>query len=150
MYARLDRHEEAVDEFKKALVKKPDNEKIYYSLGLSYLKLEKYENAEIAFGKAIKLKPDYFDAYLQLAIMKVTNAREFKEQGMKDALVLEKLSEGEEICLGIIEINENFVQAHLLLGEIHTKQGFAKDAIADFKKALSIDNSKYKCAYCNY
>ena len=141
MYARLDRHEEAVDEFKKALVKKPDNGEIYYSLGLSYLKLEKYENAEITFGKAIKLKPDYFDAYLQLAIMKVTNAREFKEQGMKEALVLEKLSEGEEVCLGIIEINENFVQAHLLLGEIHAKQGFAKDAIADLKKALSIDNS---------
>ena len=144
MYARIDRHAEAVEEFKKALVKKPDNERIHYALGYSYLKLKKYESSEVEFKKAIKLKPDYFNAYLQLAIMKVINARELRGQGMKEALVLEKLSEGEEICLGIIEMNEAFVKAHLLLGEIHTKQGFVEDAIADYKKALSIDNSKTK------
>ncbi len=142
MYARLDRHAEAVAEFKKALIKKPDNGQTHYYLGYSYLMLKEYESAENEFKMAIKLKPDYFDAYIQLAVIKVTNARELREQGAKESLVLEKLSEGEEICLEIIKAKEDFIHAYLLLGEIHTKQGFDVDAIGDYKKALSIDNSK--------
>ncbi|MCP4371702.1 MAG: tetratricopeptide repeat protein, partial [Deltaproteobacteria bacterium] len=66
IYVKLNRHTEAVVEFKKELAKNPDNTDAYYHLGNSYFKLKEYDNAETAIKNAIKLKPDFSEARYQL------------------------------------------------------------------------------------
>ncbi len=141
IYANLNRHTEAIEEFKKELTGNPENAKIHYYMGVSYFKLKEYEKAKFEFRTALKINPDYSAAHVQLVVINLTDALELRKLGKKETLVLEKLLEAEEICRDIIKKNPNFTSAHTYLGAIHFAQGFIDDAIADYKKALQLDDS---------
>ncbi|MGR3319143.1 MAG: tetratricopeptide repeat protein [Candidatus Anammoxibacter sp.] len=140
IYANLNRYTEAIEEFEEALVKRPDDANIHYHIGTSYLKLRKYDKATTALLAALTFKPDFTDVHIQLAAMKLENALELRRLGKKDALVLEKLFEAEDICKEVLDKEPDFVRAHILLGKVHFAQGSIDEAIADYKKAVSIDN----------
>ncbi|MCP5004842.1 MAG: tetratricopeptide repeat protein [Planctomycetes bacterium] len=141
MYADRNRHTEAIEAFKKELVKDPEDARIYYHMGISYLKLKEYDNASAQLLTALKIKPDYEEAHYQLAIIKLSNAFELRKIGSNESLVLEKLLEAEDICSEIIVENPELPHVHSLLGEIHFEQGLVEDALIDYKNALKLDDS---------
>ncbi|MCP4253038.1 MAG: tetratricopeptide repeat protein, partial [Candidatus Scalindua sp.] len=144
LYAQLNRHTEAIDEFEKKLKKEPENAEIHYHMGLSYTKLKEYDKASEAFNKAINFKPDYSNARLQLAALKLIQATDLRKLGKSESLVLEMLLEAEDACRDTIEKDPDFVQAYAMLGDIHSFQGLIDDAIMDYKHMLEVDNSSVK------
>jgi tetratricopeptide (TPR) repeat protein len=141
IYAKLNRNTEAITEFKKELEKNPENADIHYHLGISYVKLKEYDKAVAAFNAALKIKPSFSNARLQLSTIGLTQAIELRKLGESESIVLEKLLEAEDICREIIEKDPDFVQAYILLSEVHFSQGLIDDAITDYKQVLNIDNS---------
>ncbi|MCP4269145.1 MAG: tetratricopeptide repeat protein, partial [Candidatus Brocadiaceae bacterium] len=141
LYAQLNRHTEAVDEFEKKLKEEPENAEIHYYMGLSYIKLKEYDKASEAFNKAINFKPDYSNARLQLAAIKLEQAADLRKLGKSEPLVLEMLLEAEEACRDTIEKDPDFVKAYAMLGDIHSFQGLIDDAIMDYKRMLEVENS---------
>jgi tetratricopeptide (TPR) repeat protein len=62
-YARLDKHQLAIDDFNKAISLYPDYTDTYYDRGTSYGKSGQYQLAISDFNKIISLKPDNIEAY---------------------------------------------------------------------------------------
>ncbi|MCP4264768.1 MAG: tetratricopeptide repeat protein [Candidatus Brocadiaceae bacterium] len=145
IYVKLNRHTDAVVEFKKELAKNPDNTDAYYHLGNSYFKLKEYDKAETATKNAIKLKPDFSEARYQLAVIAKTRAEELRKLNKGESIVLEKLLEAEDLCREIIEKDQNFLKSYFLLGQIHLMQGLLDDAIIDHKHLLDVDNTYVDC-----
>ncbi|GAX63009.1 hypothetical protein SCALIN_C46_0013 [Candidatus Scalindua japonica] len=141
IYAKLNRHNDAIKEYKKALEKNPQDINILYQLGISYIKLKEFDKAVSAFKTALKIKPNYSKARFQLAVIRLTKAKELRKLGESESVVLEILLDAEDICREIIEKDNNFIQAYALLGEVHFLQGLLDDAIIDYKRILKIDNS---------
>lgn len=141
IYANLNRHSDAIAEFKKELVNKPDDANIHYYLGSSYSKIKEYEKAIGEFKTAIKIKPTFHKAQLQIAVTNLTEAIELRKLGKNESLALEKLLEAEDVCRAIINEKSDFIDAHTLLGEIHFSQGLIDDAIADYQHVIKLDNS---------
>ena len=136
LYAQLNRHTEAIAEFKIELIKNPENAKLHYYSGISYIRLKEYDKALEAFDKAISFKPDYSEAHLQLASIKLLQASDLRKLGNKESSVLETLLEAEDVCRSVIEKDPGFIQAYEMLGTVHSLQGFIDDAIVDFKQML--------------
>ncbi|MBT5305277.1 MAG: tetratricopeptide repeat protein [Candidatus Scalindua sp.] len=139
--AGLNRHTDAIAEYRKELQRNPGNLYARFQMGLSYIKLKEYDKAEGEFKTIIKAKPTHFDASIQLAIIDMTKAAELRKLGESESLVLERLLDAEDICRGIIEKNPNYAQAYALLGEIHFSQGLVDDAIVDFKRIIKLNKS---------
>ncbi|HWP48314.1 MAG TPA: tetratricopeptide repeat protein [Candidatus Limnocylindrales bacterium] len=70
----------------------PNDDFLYYGLGLEYLKAERYQEAVEAFKTVIKLKPDYSAAYRELgkALTKVGQLEEAKKVYQEGMMVAEK------------------------------------------------------------
>ena len=141
IYTNLNRHTEAVAEFRKELEKNPDNINAHFQLGMSLSKLKEFDKAVAEFNAALKIKPNYSDAHLQLAVIKYTKAVELRKLGKGESLVLKMLLEAEDICREIIEKDPNFGQVYALLGEIHFSQGLIDDAIIDYKHIIKLNNA---------
>ncbi|HYH55756.1 MAG TPA: tetratricopeptide repeat protein, partial [Anseongella sp.] len=65
---------DAVEMMKAALKFSPENETIWYSLGVVQLKVGAVGEAEKAFKRAVELKPDYYDAYYNLGLIYYNSA----------------------------------------------------------------------------
>ncbi len=140
IFAKVHRNKEALEIFEKELAKKPEDPKVHYYMGVSYANLKEYDKAIVKLEAALKLKPDFSDAHIQLAIINLTKALEFRKLGKAESLVLEKLLEAEGICRAEIERSPNNKNAYTCLGEIHAAQGLIDDAIIDYGNALKLDN----------
>ena len=66
LFQEQERHEEAIIQYKKAIMINPNDEKIYNNLGLSYFGMNLYENALEEYKKAINLNPKYEEAIFGL------------------------------------------------------------------------------------
>ncbi|WP_069201610.1 tetratricopeptide repeat protein [Rickettsia felis] len=60
---KLERAEEAIKAFNRAIELKPDYAEAYNEKGYALASLEKHNDAISCYNKAIALKPDYADAY---------------------------------------------------------------------------------------
>jgi len=58
-----------VDAMKEAIAQDPNNEVLYYNIGVVSADLGMEDQAKEAYKKAIEIKPDYTDAYINLAAM---------------------------------------------------------------------------------
>jgi tetratricopeptide (TPR) repeat protein len=58
VYYAMDRPEQAVSEYKKALATYRDYGDAHYYLGLAYLKLQNTDAARTAFREVMRIKPD--------------------------------------------------------------------------------------------
>ena len=61
-YAKYGLYDEAIDMYKKSLVREPNNSDAYKNMGIAYLQKEKYDEAIEALQKVIELKPKDYDA----------------------------------------------------------------------------------------
>ncbi len=141
IYANLHKHTEALEEFKKELIKNPRDAKIQYYMGISYFKLKKYEEAESVLTSALQIKPAFTDASIQLVILHLSAAIENRKLAKDESLVLNKLTKAEEICQTLIQTNPTLSRPYTLLAKIHLELGLRDSAIKDFQDALKVDNS---------
>ncbi len=138
LYSKLNRHDEAISEFKKILEKNPDNRDANFHLGNSYLNLKKYDEAETAFNNAIRVSPKFSQARYQLAVIAMTKAYELRKNGESELIVLKKLLEAEDLCNELIKEVPKFINSYILLGDIHHKRGLIDKAIKNYKLLLSV------------
>ena len=66
LFQEQERHEEAIIQYKKAIMINHNDEKIYNNLGLSYFKMHLYENSLEEYRKAIIINPRYEEAIFGL------------------------------------------------------------------------------------
>ncbi len=74
-YLRIDKIEEAIALFKKAIEANPNYPYAYNNLGVAYLKINKKEEAAIWFEKTIEIDPGYPQAYNNLALIYYYNKK---------------------------------------------------------------------------
>ena len=121
----LERYQEAIKYFIKAIKLNPHKPTIYYNLGLAYHHIGNMEEAITYYEKAIELKPDYAEAYCNLGMS-------FNEK--RD---LEKAIESYEET---IKIDPNHAGAYMNLGNAFVLCGDCHTAIENYKKAISLDD----------
>jgi len=84
----INRYEQAIEDFSKAIELNPNDAVAYYNRGLAYAKLNEHERAIEYYGKAIKLNPNDAKAYGNrgIAYSEILryeeSARDFKKAGI--------------------------------------------------------------------
>jgi tetratricopeptide (TPR) repeat protein len=61
---RLQKYQEALASYDKAIQFKPDKHEAWYGRGIALRKLEQYQEAIASYDKAIQFKPDFYEAWL--------------------------------------------------------------------------------------
>jgi TPR repeat protein len=82
-YVHLEKYDDAVAAYHRAVTLKPGYLEAWLGLGLAYVRLAKYDDAVTAFRQAITLKPDYAAAW---AILGDTYGQQGKRKEALDAL----------------------------------------------------------------
>jgi len=132
-YAKLNKYEQAIEDFSKAIELNPDDAEAYYNRGLAYAKLNEHEQAIEDYGKAIKLNPNYAEAY--------------NNRGVAYA----KLNEHEQAIKDYdetIKLNPNDAAAYNNRGAAYAELNKYERAIEDYGKAIEL-NPNYAEAYGN-
>lgn len=119
----LNRHEEALDAYKKALQIRPDYWEAWKGQGDTLQSLNRYEEALSAYDKAIQIQPNYWEAWIGRA---------------QTLASLGRYEEAIEAFDAVIEIRPNELEAWDGRGNIQVKLEQYSEAIASFEKALKL------------
>ena len=65
--AKINKHEDAINNYKKAIELNPDNATTYFHLGILFHDLNQYSQAIKSYKKAISINPTYVDAIFNIA-----------------------------------------------------------------------------------
>ena len=65
--AKINKYEDAIYNYKKAIELSPDNATTFFHLGILYHDLNKYSEAIKSYKKAISINPNYIDAIFNIA-----------------------------------------------------------------------------------
>ncbi|MBN1567979.1 MAG: tetratricopeptide repeat protein [Acidobacteria bacterium] len=118
-------HAEAIEKFKQALEKDPDQPNILGNMAESYRKIDKNNEALEAYQKAIALEPDNAVFYTNLGV------------------VLDKLgksTESQEAFTKAASLNPGgSAQSYFNLGATLVNSGRSEEAIEPFRKAIAAD-----------
>ena len=130
--AKINKYEDAIYNYKKAIELSPNNATTFFHLGILYHDLNKYSEAIKYYKKAILCKPNYIDPLFNLSII-------HKELGNYKKAVdfLEK----------IILINSNYLKAYQCLSEIicQYKFIFPNDInLKILKKTIELNSKPFK------
>jgi len=131
-YGQKDRYQEAIEEYKKAILMDPNHSSARFNLGLAYYKIGKYKKAIPEYEKLIEHEPLNSDAYFNLALVYYTMNR------YDEAIRKYKKS---------IECNPNKADAYYNLGLAYFKNKQLKEAIIEYKKAIEIEPENEKTHY---
>ncbi|SUW04836.1 tetratricopeptide repeat protein [Brachyspira pilosicoli] len=131
LYAMINMHDKALEDFNKFIELNPKNEKIYFSIGLLKAKLEKYEEAIEDFNKAIELNPNNKEAYFYRGVAILRLAQYEK--------AVEDFNEA-------IKLNPNNEEAYLGIGLSKAQLKKYEEAIEDFNEAIKL-NPNNEIAY---
>ncbi|MCK5908176.1 MAG: hypothetical protein KAG37_11310 [Flavobacteriales bacterium] len=69
-----------INAMQEAIAQDPNNEVLYYNIGVVSADLGMKDEAKVAYKKAIEIKPDYTDAYINLAAMILSREKEINEE----------------------------------------------------------------------
>nr|QNO43661.1 cell division coordinator CpoB [Methanosarcinales archaeon ANME-2c ERB4] len=158
--ADLDRYEEALKAFEKAIKLKPDASYAWYSKGRALADLDRYEEALKAFEKTIELKPDDADAWHSKGVALADLDRH--EEALKayektielkpdyygtwfnKGLALGKLDRLEEALKAYektIKLKPDAAYAWYASACMHSTIGDTEKALACLRKAVDMDTS---------
>jgi len=166
-YAELNKYEQAIEDFSKAIELNPALAVAYYDRGNAYADLNKYERAIKDYEKAIELNPDFAEAYNNRgnAYMELNKY----EQAIKDYDKAIELNPNEAVAYynrGVayanlneheraiedfskaIELNPDFAEAYNNRGVAYAELNKYEQAIEDFSKAIELNPALAK-AYSN-
>jgi tetratricopeptide (TPR) repeat protein len=122
-YFKLNRYDEVIGAYKKAVEIKPDMHEAWYNLGNTYFKLKRYDKAIEAYKKAVEIKPDMHEAWYNLG---------------STYIKLENYDEVIKAYKKTVEIKPDLYQAWSQLGLNYPLLGKYDEAVAAFKKAIEI------------
>ncbi len=132
-YSNINRYDDAITAYGKALRINPENAETWYNLGVAYYNLKRYDDAIAAYGKALQTKPEYVKALNNLGMAYSNLGR------LDDAIAAYDKA---------LRINPEFADAWYNLGSTYGNFGRPDDAIAAFLEALQI-NPKFAAAWKN-
>ncbi|MFB3902484.1 MAG: tetratricopeptide repeat protein [Acidobacteriota bacterium] len=160
--AKAGQHEQAVESFKKAAEKDPDQPAVWANMGSSYARLKQYEPAIEAYNKAIALKPDDSALYQNLGSVysesgNLDKSREMYEKAASLAATLDpkgaatqyynigvtyinngKNAEAAAALAKALEIDPNHAEAHYQLGLTQIGLDKMSDAVTHLKKYIEL------------
>ena len=128
-YSALNKFEEAVACYQRALLLNPDYYEALNNLGNALKGQGKLEEAITCYQRVLSLNPDYYEAFNNLG-----NA--LKDQG--------KLEEAMACHQRAIALKPDFYKAHTNLGVVLHDQGKMEEAIACYQHALTLNPDYYE------
>lgn len=72
---RAGNHQEAIEQFVRAIERQPECSTCHYNLAVAYVGLERFDDAEVAFKRVLELTPDLAAAYYGLASVHTRQGR---------------------------------------------------------------------------
>ena len=133
VHTELRQFDLAIDNYKKALVIKPDYADAFCNIGIVQKKIGELDESILSYKKAIKFNPLHAVAYYNLGDA-------LKDQG--------KLEEAIEVYNKALAIKPDYTEAHYNLGNALKDQGKLEEAVEVYNKALAI-KPNYAEAYNN-
>ena len=130
-YSALNKFEEAVACYQRALSLNPDYYEALNNLGNALKAQGKLEEAMACHQRAISLKPDFYKAHTNLGVV-------LHDQG--------KMEEAIACYQHALTLNPDYYEALINLGNALREQGKFKEAVASYRKAISV-NENYTEAY---
>lgn len=133
IYSKLDKHQDAIAEFNKAIEYSDDPVEIYMTISYEYQKLADYDSAIQVLLIALELEPDDEDIVNELSFC-------FE--------ITDRLEEGIETFQKFLISHPWSVQGWFSLGLIYSKYGLYEKSIEAFDFVITIDPSN-TAAYFN-
>ena len=157
------KYDEAIEEFKKLLKKRPEFYQININIGNAYMKKEDYNTALNYFKKVLNKDPSNVEAliscgncYVELKDYKkaIEIFKQIDKEDINDPVVLYNIgtifyNNGEiekaiEYYEQSIIIKRNFLDSYYQLGVAYLSNGNNKKALENFNKYLEIDSTSEK------
>jgi tetratricopeptide (TPR) repeat protein len=124
VYADQERYSDAIEEYQKALVKRPDAPGMQFLIGVAYWAQRQLEPAEKAFQEAYKENPN--DAMTNLYLGDI-------------AVRYQRFSEALPFLMVAKQAQPDMPQVHVLLGTCYQAQKELQKAKAEFQAAVHAD-----------
>lgn len=105
---RLNRFQKAEEAYQKAIELNPQQKRYYMALGLTYLKRSEHHEAITAYKRAYELDPNCLDCRYHIAIAWFN---------------MQELDRCIKICEEILERDDAFAKAYLLMGHCYHRRG---------------------------
>jgi tetratricopeptide (TPR) repeat protein len=122
-YEKRQLHEKAIQAYKEAVRRNPNDAVAYYNLGSSYLGLRKYHEAIEAFKNVIKLKPGEVQAHYHLGLC-------YWELRLPEEAI--------QYFQKVLESKADSYLTYFYLGLSHQDVGQHREAISALEKAISL------------
>jgi tetratricopeptide (TPR) repeat protein len=126
VYADQERYSDAIDEYQKALAKRPDAPGMQFLIGVAYWAQRQMEPAEKAFKEAYKENPN--DAMTNLYLGDI-------------AVRYQRFSEALPFLMIAKQTQHSMPQLHVLLGQCYQAQNALQKAKGEFQAAITADPS---------
>jgi tetratricopeptide (TPR) repeat protein len=124
VYADQERYSDAIEEYQKALAKRPDAPGMRFLIGVAYWAQRQMEPAEKAFKEAYKENPN--DAMTNLYLGDI-------------AVRYQRFSEALPYLMVAKETQPDMPQLHVLMGQCYQAQGELQKAKTEFQTAIAAD-----------
>lgn len=128
--AEQDRHEQAIEEFEKAIAKDPEDPNSYCGLALSLLQCDRGQQAWLTARMAVGMAPDAEHPHWVMALVQL-------ERGLP--------KEAEESIRTAIELAPGDATNHGLLARILLDQGRKEEALKAAEEGLALDADEDLC-----
>ncbi|HHT9152026.1 MAG TPA: tetratricopeptide repeat protein [Candidatus Hypogeohydataceae bacterium YC40] len=141
IYARLNRYNEAIAQFKKEVEKNPESFEAHYQLGLAYNRIAEFDRALSEYEIASTLRPDYTDTDVEVASTYLNKAVQSRNAGQDEATVSKLLQQAIDSCDEILSKQPQNLKALVLKGKMYIELGDPESAITCFNNALAINKN---------
>jgi tetratricopeptide (TPR) repeat protein len=129
----LERYDEAIDQYRAALVLEPNEAETHLALGTLLLRERRYAEAQQAFEEAVSCRTDWAEAWTNL--------------GTAHAILGDN-AEALRCYDEALQLDGKNPECHNNIGQVLTRQGKYAVAVRAFDNALKLD-SRYAEAYSN-
>ncbi len=129
---QLQRYEEALAIYEKAIDIKPDYSQALYGQGKALFQLKKYQKSLIAYDKAIQIQPNYLEAWRNRGFVLVS---------------LKRYPEAIATVDKALQLKNNDPQVWQLKGDVFIKIGQYNDAIKSYEQAINLQSDNPELWY---
>jgi len=129
-YEKLERYQEAIAMYKRAIEINPNSAKGYYNLGVNLVYVGKYDEAKRQYQMAIDKDPYFLDAYMNLGALLINNMGNYEE-----AL---------KVLNSAIRTNPDYFPAYYNMAIAYSRMGKPKDGIALLRAYLERNPEHYQ------